>query len=123
MADKTPVRKKAGEVDGDEAVRTTIAAMPDDDRGIAERLDAVIRESAPELAPRLWYGQPAYAKDGKVVCFFRGAEVDKERYLTLGFSSNAQLDDGNLWPTAYAVTALAAADEKAIAALVKRAAG
>jgi hypothetical protein len=115
--------KKKAKVDGDEAVRSTIAAMPEQDRVIAERLDAVIRASVPELTPRLWYGQPAYAKGGKVVCFFRGADVDDERYLTLGFSSEARLDEGNVWATSFAVTGLAAEDEARIAALVKRAAG
>jgi hypothetical protein len=118
-------KKAAKKVDGGEAVGEVIAAMPPADRAIAERLDAVIRASAPDLVPRLWYGQPAYAREGrggKVVCFFRGAEVDGERYLTLGFSGTANLDDGNIWPTAYAVTGLSAADEKAIGALVRKAA-
>jgi hypothetical protein len=112
---------RAAKASGEDAVLATIAEMPDADRAIAERLHAVIRESAPELSAKLWYGQPAYAKDGKVVCFFRGAAVDKERYLTLGFSSDAKLDDGNIWPTAYAVTALTATDEATIGALVKKA--
>lgn len=114
---------KKPKVDPEEAVLTTIAEMPAADRAIAERLHAVIRASAPDLAPKLWYGQPAYAKDGKVVCFFRGAEVDGERYLSLGFSGSANLDDGNVWPTAYAVTKLTKADEKRIGALVDKAAG
>lgn len=96
--------------------------MPGPDRAIGERLHAIIRASAPELSAKLWYGQPAYAKDGKVVCPFRGAEVDKERYLTLGFGSEANLDEGHMWPTAYALTALIAADEASIGALVKQAA-
>jgi hypothetical protein len=111
---------------GEEAVLGVIAAMAEPDRGIAERLHAVIRSSAPELVPRLWYGQPAYARPGrggKVVCFFRGAATDGERYLTLGFSGEATLDDGNLWPTAYAVIGLAAADERAVGELVRKAAG
>jgi hypothetical protein len=115
--------KKQTKVSGEDAVLATIAEMPEADRAIAERLHAVIRDSAPELSAKLWYGQPAYAKDGKVVCFFRGAEVDKERYLTLGFAGEAKLDDGNLWPTAYAVVKMTAADEKKIGALVKKAAG
>lgn len=109
---------------GPDAVLATIAEMPPADRKIAERLHATIVASA-ELTPKLWYGQPAYAKggkNGKVVCFFRGAEVDGERYLSLGFSGQANLDDGNLWPTAYAVIGLTAADEQRIAALVKQAA-
>jgi hypothetical protein len=114
--------RRAAKPDGEEAVLATIAAMPGPDRVIAERLHAIIRACAPELSAKLWYGQPAYAKGGKVVCFFRGAEVDKERYLTLGFSGVAHLDEGHMWPTAYALTALTAADEARIAALVKRAA-
>jgi len=122
MAEKKPARKRTPKPDGEAGVLEVIAAMPDADREIAERLHAVIRAAAPDLAPKLWYGQPAYAKAGKVVCFFRGAEVDKERYLTLGFSSEANLDDGRMWPTAYAITGLNANDEKAIAGLVERAA-
>jgi hypothetical protein len=113
--------RRASKADSDDAVRATIAAMPERDRAIGERLDAIIRASAPELTAKLWYGQPAYAKDGKVVCFFRGAEVDKERYLTFGFSSVANLDDGHMWPTSYALTALTAEDEARIGALVKQA--
>jgi uncharacterized protein YdhG (YjbR/CyaY superfamily) len=109
--------------DPEAEVLEKIAAMTDADRAIAEPLHALIRESAPELTPKLWYGQPAYAKGGKVIVFFRGADVDGERYLTLGFSGNAQLDDGNLWPTAYAVTGLTAEDEARIAELVRTAAG
>ncbi len=109
--------------DPEEAVLATIKAMPDSDRAIAERLHAIIRESVPDLTPRLWYGQPAYAKNGKVVCFFRGAAIDKERYLTFGFSGEAQLDDGKMWATSYALTGIDSATEKQIAALVKKAAG
>ncbi len=119
MAEKT----KKAKADPEEAVLATIKAMPERDRAIAERLHAVIRESVPELAPKLWYGQPAYAKDGKVVCFFRGADVDKERYLSFGFSGEAKLDDGKMWPTSYAVAGIDASTEKEIAALVKRAVG
>jgi hypothetical protein len=115
-------KKAASKADGEDGVRATIAAMPEPDRVIGERLDAIIRASAPDLTPRLWYGQPAYAKGGKVVCFFRGAEVDKERYLTLGFSSEANLDEGHMWPTSYALTGLTDADETRIHALVERAA-
>lgn len=122
MADaKRPARKP----DGAEGVLAVIAEMPEADRVIAEKLHATITKAAPELTPKLWYGQPAYAKGGakgKVIVFFRGAAIDGERYLSLGFSGNANLDDGNVWPTAYAVTKLTAADAKAIAALVKRAA-
>jgi hypothetical protein len=114
-------RRAAAKADGDDAVLAVIAAMPDWERAIGDRLHAIIRASAPELSARLWYGQPAYAKGGKVVCFFRGAEVDNERYVTLGFSREANLDEGHMWPTAYALTGLSAADEERIAALVKQA--
>lgn len=113
--------------DGAEQVAETIAAMPDADRAIAERLHDVITKAAPDLTPRLWYGQPAYAKgtgrNGKVVVFFRGADVDGERYLTLGFSSEAQVDEGAMWPTAYAVTKVTKAVETQVADLVRRAVG
>ena len=115
-------QKKDAKPKGEEGVLATIAEMPEAERVIAERLHAIIRESVPELTPRLWYGQPAYAKNGKVICFFRGAEIDKERYLTFGFSGDANLDDGNMWPTAYALTGLSAADESRIKDLVVKAA-
>jgi uncharacterized protein YdhG (YjbR/CyaY superfamily) len=118
---KESATTKAAKPDAEEEVLGVIGAMPASEKAIAERLHAVIRASAPELSPKLWYGQPAYAKEGKVVCFFRGAEVDKERYVTLGFSGEANLDDGSMWATAYALTGLSAADEKKIGALVKRA--
>ncbi len=114
--------RRAARAGGEDSVLATIAAMPGPDRAIAERLHAIIRASAPELSAKLWYGQPAYAKDGRVVCFFRGSAVDKERYLTLGFSGEANLDEGHMWPTAYALTGLTAAGEARIGALVKRAA-
>ena len=104
-------------------VLETIAGMSAGDREVAERLHEVITSAAPELTPRLWYKQPAYAKDGKVVCFFRGADVDGERYTSLGFSADAQLDDGNVWPTAYAVTKVTDRDARTISALVKKAVG
>jgi hypothetical protein len=113
-----PPKKKGGE----EEVLEVIAAMPEWERVVGERLHAVIRESAPELTPRLWYKQPAYAKAGKVVCFFRGADVDGEWYVTFGFSGEANLDDGHMWPTAYALTGLTAAEEETIAGLVRKAA-
>ncbi|HYD08752.1 MAG TPA: DUF1801 domain-containing protein [Acidimicrobiales bacterium] len=100
-----------------------IAAMSDRDRAIAEKLHDVIVRAAPSLAPRTWYKQPAYALDGKNICFFRGADVDGERYLSFGFTGDAAVDDGNVWPTSYAITTLTAADEKRIAALVKKAVG
>jgi len=123
VAKKAATRpRRSTKANGEESLLATIAGMPEPDRAISERLHAIIRASAPELSPKLWYGQPAYAKGGKVVCFFRGAQVDNERYLTLGFSGHANLDDGNLWPTAYALKALTDADEARIAALVKQAA-
>ena len=97
--------------------------MPESDRTMGKRLHAVIKASAPDLAPKTWYGMPAYAKDGKVVCFFRGAEKFKERYMTLGFNQEANLDDGNMWPIVFALTELTAAEEAKIAALVKKALG
>jgi len=107
--------------DGESEVLAKIAEMPESDRVIAERLHAVIRASAPSLTPRLWYGMPAYAKDGKVVCFFQTAKKFKTRYATLGFSDVANLDDGAMWPTSFALTTLTADDEARIEALVKKA--
>ena len=98
-----------------------IAEMPEPDRSMAERIHAIVKASAPELAPKTWYGQPAYAKDGKVVCFFQPASKFKTRYATLGFSDDAGLDDGAMWPTSFALTELTAADEARIGALVKKA--
>jgi uncharacterized protein YdhG (YjbR/CyaY superfamily) len=111
----------AGKADGEQEVLAKIAEMPESDRAIGERLHAVIKANAPDLSPKLWYGMPAYAKDGKVVCFFQSAQKFKTRYATFGFSDEANLDDGNLWPNAYALTKLTAADEKKIGALVKKA--
>jgi uncharacterized protein YdhG (YjbR/CyaY superfamily) len=96
--------------------------MPEPDRAMAERLHAVIKASAPTLSPRLWYGMPAYAKDGKVVCFFQGAYKFKSRYATFGFDDKAKLDEGTMWPTSFALTELTAADAARIGALVKKAA-
>lgn len=112
--------KKAEE---ESAVLAAIAAMPDPDRALAERVHAVITAAAPDLAPRLWYGMPAYARDGKVVCFFQAADKFKTRYATLGFSDEAELDEGSMWPTAFALTEVTATDEAAIGALVRRAVG
>ena len=98
-----------------------IAEMPEPDRAIAERLHAIVTANAPDLSPRTWYGMPAYAKDGKVVCFFQSAHKFKTRYATLGFSDKANLDDGAMWPTAFALKELTAADEARIGALVKAA--
>jgi hypothetical protein len=112
---------KAGKADGEGDVLAKIAEMPDSDRVMAERLHALITASAPDLSPRTWYGMPAYAKDGKVVCFFQSAQKFKSRYATLGFSDKANLDEGAMWPTSFALKRLTAADEKKIRALVKKA--
>ena len=112
---------KADKADGESAVLAKIAEMPETDRALGERLHAVIKASAPALSPRLWYGMPAYAKDGKVVCFFQPAQKFKTRYATLGFSDKANLDEGTMWPTYFALTELTAAGEARIAALVKKA--
>jgi hypothetical protein len=111
----------AYKADGESAVLVAIAAMAGPSRVMGERLHAIIKASAPALSPKLWYGMPAYAKDGKVVCFFRGAEKFKERYMTLGFSQEANLDEGHMWPTAFALTELTAAEEARVGALVKKA--
>ena len=112
---------KAAGADGESAVLATIAAMPGPDRAIGERLHAIIKASAPALSPRLWYGMPAYAKDGKVVCFFQSAQKFKTRYATLGFSDTANLDEGALWPVAFALKELTTTEEARIGALVKKA--
>ena len=113
---------RAGKSDGESDVLAKIAEMPEPDRVIAERLHAVIKASAPVLSPKLWYGMPAYAQDGKVVCFFQSAQKFKTRYATFGFSDEANLDEGAMWPTAFALTKLTADDEERIGALVKKAA-
>jgi uncharacterized protein YdhG (YjbR/CyaY superfamily) len=118
--------KKGGKTDGAAAVLAKIATMKEPDRTMAKRLHAVIMASAPNLVPRTWYGMPAYAqagKDGKVVCFFQGAHKFKTRYATFGFSDKANLDDGHMWATGFAVKELGAAEEGKIAALVKKAVG
>ena len=112
---------RADKADGESDVLAKIAEMPEPDRAMAERLHAIIKASAPALSPRTWYGMPAYAKDGKVVCFFQGAEKFKSRYATFGFSDKANLDEGAMWPTAFALKELTAAEEKRIGALVKKA--
>jgi hypothetical protein len=112
---------KTGKADGESAVLAKIAEMPEADRAMGERLHAIIKANAPDLTPRTWYGQPAYAKDGKVVCFFQPADKFNSRYATFGFNDVANLDEGTMWPTAFALTELTAADEARIAALVKKA--
>jgi hypothetical protein len=112
---------RAGKADGESDVLAKIAAMPEPDRAMAERLHALITASAPALSPRTWYGMPAYAKDGNVVCFYQSAHKFNTRYATLGFSDKANLDEGAMWPTAFALKELTAADEARIGALVKKA--
>jgi hypothetical protein len=118
-------RKESSKVidkaDGEDEVLALIAAMPGPDRAIAERLHAIIKESAPDLSPRTWYGMPGYTKDGKVVCFFQSAHKFNTRYATFGFQHEANLDEGNMWPVAFAVKELTAAEEARISALVKKA--
>ena len=113
---------KPGKTDGESAVLAKLAEMPEPDRALGERLHAIIKASAPGLTPKLWYGMPAYAKDGKVVCFFQSATKFKTRYATFGFQHEANLDDGAMWPIAFALKELTAAEESRIAALVKKAA-
>ena len=117
-ARRGPRPKKA---DGESDVLAKIAEMPKADRSMAERLHAIIKASAPALSPRTWYGMPAYAKDGNVVCFFQSAQKFKARYATFGFSDKANLDEGTVWPVAFALKELTAADEAKIGALVKKA--
>src|SRR6266516_2866712 len=112
---------RADKADGESAVLAKIAEMPKPDRAMAKRLHAIIKASAPDLSPKTWYGMPAYAKDGKVVCFFQSADKFKARYATFGFSDKANLDKGAMWPTSFALTELTAAEEKKIGALVKKA--
>ena len=114
-------RPRAGKADQEGAVLAKIAEMQGPDRAMAKRLHAIIKASAPALSPRTWYGMPAYAKDGKVVCFFQSAEKFKSRYATFGFSDAANLDEGTMWPTSFALKELTAAEEARIGALVKKA--
>lgn len=113
--------QKAGKADGESAVVAAIAAMPEPYRSMGARLHAVIKATAPSLSPRTWYGMPAYAKEGSVVCFFRGGNKFKERYMTFGFNDEAKLDEGHMWPVAFALTEVTPADEARVAALVKKA--
>jgi len=123
--EKAAMRARAKELkekeDGDSAVRAAIAAMSPQDRALAKRVDELVRAAAPGLTPKTWYGMPAYAKDGKVVVFFKNAGKFKSRYSNLGFSDNANLDAGSMWPTEFALTELSPADEKQITKLVKQA--
>jgi uncharacterized protein YdhG (YjbR/CyaY superfamily) len=118
---KAAARSRAAGAGEESAVLAKLAAMPAADRALGERLHAIIRATAPGLSPKLWYGMPAYAKDGKVVCFFQGAEKFKTRYATLGFSDQAALDEGPMWPTAFALKELTAAEEARIGELLTRA--
>ena len=115
------LKAAADKADGESAVLAKIAEMPGKDRALGEQLHAIIKASAPALTPRLWYGMPAYSKDGKVVCFFQDAQKFKTRYATLGFSDAANLDAGAMWPVAFALKALTAAEEARIGALAKKA--
>jgi uncharacterized protein YdhG (YjbR/CyaY superfamily) len=112
---------RADKADGESAVLAKIAEMPEPDRAMAKRLHAIVKASAPALSPKTWYGMPAYAKDGKVVCFFQSAEKFKSRYATFGFSDKANLDEGAMWPTSFALKELTATEEARISALVKKA--
>jgi len=123
IKEKKAAAHGAGQESEESAVLAKIAEMSASDRAVGERLHAVIKAAAPALAPRLWYGMPAYAKDGSVLCFFQPAQKFKTRYATLGFSDKAKLDEGDVWPTAFAVKELTGAVETRIAALVKKAAG
>jgi len=118
---KARARELKANADGESAVRAAIAAMSPQDRALAKRLHALIKAAAPDLSPKTWYGMPAYAKDGKVVCFFRDAGKFKERYAMFGFNDSAKLDEGSMWPVAFALKKLTAPDEAKIRALVKKA--
>jgi hypothetical protein len=118
---KAAERRGTKQSDGEADVLAKIAEMTGTDRDMAERIHAIVKQSAPGLSSRTWYGQPAYARDDKVVCFFQSSEKFKTRYATFGFSEDAHLDDGGMWPVAFALTKLTAADEARIAALVKKA--
>lgn len=121
---KAEARASKDKAEGERALLEKIAEMPEPDRSMAERIHAIVKASAPELAPKTWYGMPAYAaKDGKVVCFFQTGAKFGSRYATLGFNDSAHLDDGAMWPTAFALTSLGPVEEARISALVKKAAG
>ena len=118
---KAAARANQDKADGESEVLAKIAQMPEPDRSMAKRLHAIIKASAPALSPKTWYGMPAYARDGKIVCFFQSAQKFNTRYATFGFSDTARLDEGSLWPTAFALKQLTAAEEARISALVKKA--
>ena len=118
---KAEARASKNRADGESDLLAKIAEMPEPDRALATRVHAIVTASAPDLSPKTWYGMPAYARDGKVVCFFRSADKFKERYAMLGFNDSANLDDGAMWPVAFALKKLTAADEARIGALVKKA--
>ena len=115
------LKTAANQAEAEKALLEKIAEMPDSDRVMAERIHALVKATAPELSAKLWYGMPAYAKDGEIVCFFQSAEKFKSRYATFGFNDAANIDEGNMWPTSYALTKLTKADEAKIVALVKKA--
>lgn len=115
------LKAEARKADGEKALLAKVAEMSEPDRSMAERLHAIVRASAPDLSPKTWYGMPAYARDGKVVCFFQSADKFGSRYATFGFNDSANLDDGAMWPTTFALKELTAAEEKKIAALVRKA--
>jgi len=119
--ERAAMKEALKDTEGEEVVLAKIAQMPDSDRAMAERVHAIVMKAAPGLTPRTWYGMPAYAKDGKVICFFQDAAKFKARYATIGFSDKANLDDGNMWATSFAMTKLTKADERRIAELVKQA--
>ena len=124
MKERAKEQKASAEkADGLADVLAKIAEMPESDRVLAERIHAIVSETAPHLGPKTWYGMPAYARDGKLICFFKSADKFKSRYATFGFEENAALDEGSMWATSWALTKLTAADEKRIAELVKKAAG
>ena len=120
LRQRTP-SPRAKKADAESAVLARLAGMPEPDRAIGERLHVIIKASAPALSPRLWYGMPAYAKDGKVICFFRSTQKFKERYMTLGFNNEANLDEGHMWPITFALKELTPTEEARIGALVKKA--
>ena len=119
--EKSTTKQDAKKAEGESSVLAAIAAMEEPYRAMGERIHAIVKATAPALSPRLWYGMPAYTRDGKVVCFFRSGEKFKERYMTLGFNQEANLDEGYMWPVAFALTGLTSAEEARIGALVKKA--